>query len=84
VLGLQMGERMGKRGGVWLLTGEAVSVTCRDGRGVLGVHWPGWAVAPLCRVQACTASELLEGRRWPKVLRQTRRFVLSPRLIGVR
>jgi hypothetical protein len=27
------------------LTGEAVSVACRDGHSVLGVHWPGWAVA---------------------------------------
>jgi hypothetical protein len=26
------------------LTGEAVSMACRDGRGVLGVHWQGWAV----------------------------------------
>jgi hypothetical protein len=55
------------------LTGGVVSVAGRDGRGALGVHWPGWVVASQCSVQACAVSGFLEGRECPEVRRRTRR-----------
>jgi hypothetical protein len=72
-LGTLLRERTGRRGGVWPFNGRVVSVAGRDGRGALRVHWPGWAVASQCSIQACAASGFLEGRECTEVQRWTRR-----------
>jgi hypothetical protein len=44
-----------------------------DGRGALGLHFPGWAVASQCSVQVCAVRGFLEGRECPVARRRTRR-----------
>jgi hypothetical protein len=55
------------------LTGGVVSMAGGDGRGMLGLHWPGWAVVSQGGVQACAARGLLEGCECPVVRGRTRR-----------
>jgi hypothetical protein len=40
--------------------------------GALGLHWPGWAVASQCSVQACAVRGFLEGRKCPVARRWMR------------